>query len=88
MVCSRLGKTNCNPGPVFHCSATIWRMKITYETTNGSARESLFATKIRRNIQNHSKYITVAGYQMVKPIKLVAFSTNYTKYFSYYIETA
>ena len=35
----------------------------------------------KKKIQNHSKYITVAGYQIGKPIKLVAFSTNYSKYF-------
>jgi len=28
------------------------------------------------------EYITVAGYQIGKPIKLVAFSTNYIIYFS------
>ena len=43
-------------------------------------RESLFATKIK-NIQNYSKYITVTGYQTGKPIKLVAFSTDYIKYY-------
>jgi len=50
-------------------------------TNFSEERESLFATKIKKNIQNHSKYINVAGYQIGKPIKLVAFSTNYIKYY-------
>jgi len=30
-----------------------------------------------KNIENHSKLTIVAGYQIGKPIKLVAYNTNY-----------
>jgi len=40
-------------------------------------RESLFATKYKKNIQNHTNITIMAGYQIGKPIKLVAYSTNY-----------
>ena len=50
-------------------------------TCSLQGRERVYLPQNKKNIQNHSKYITVAGYQIGKPIKLVAFSTNYSKHF-------
>jgi len=40
-------------------------------------RESLFATKYKKTYKIIVNITIVAGYQIGKPIKLVAYSTNY-----------
>ena len=43
-------------------------------------RERVYLPQNRKNIENHSKLTIVAGYQIGKPIKLVAYNTNYIKF--------